>query len=253
MVEALAPNRPNHALDVGPLPGRTRRREHFLDAQIPDLLGEAGPDDAIPIEEKISRHLLKRERLSQLLSGPLGRRMRGDVEMHDPLAVVSQHQEHVQHLKANGRKREEVDRNRGLPVVFQEGPPCLRRRIPTADHVFAHAGLADVNAELEEFTVDARSAQSGFSRLIFRISLRTSFDTGGRPRWPRRTFQVQNSRNPLRCQAMTVPGLTMQRAERHSAEAPPKPSPQEPVEPVQSWLFDRALHHAKLVAESQDL
>ena len=27
--------------------------------------------------------------------------------------------------------------------------------------------------------------QSGFSRLIFRISLRTSFDTGGRPRWPR--------------------------------------------------------------------
>src|SRR5665647_1322103 len=158
MVEALAPNRPNHALDVGPLPGRTRRREHFLDAQIPDLLGEAGPDDAIPIEEKISRHLLKRERLSQLLSGPLGRRMRGDVEMHDPLAVVSQHQEHVQHLKANGRKREEVDRNRGLPVVLQEGPPCLRRRITTADHVFAHAGIADVNAELEEFTVDARSA-----------------------------------------------------------------------------------------------
>jgi hypothetical protein len=26
------------------------------------------------------------------------------------------------------------------------------------NHVFAYAGLADVNAELEEFTVDARSA-----------------------------------------------------------------------------------------------
>jgi hypothetical protein len=62
--------------------------------------------------------------------------------------------------------------------------------------------------------------QSGFSRLIFRISLRTSFDTAGRPRGPRRTFQVQNSRNPLRCQAMTVSGLTMQRAECHSAQAP---------------------------------
>src|SRR5260370_188025 len=64
--------------------------------------------------------------------------------------------------------------------------------------------------------------QSGFSRLILRISLRISFDTGGRPRWPRRTFQVQNNRNPLRCQAMTVSGLTMQRAERHSAQAPQK-------------------------------
>src|SRR5665811_175556 len=84
--------------------------------------------------------------------------LRGDVEMHDPPAVVSQHQEHVQHLKANGRHREEVDRNRGLHVVFQEGAPCLRRRIPTAGHVFAHAGFADVNAQFEEFSVDARSA-----------------------------------------------------------------------------------------------
>ena len=32
-----------------------------------------------------------------------------------------------------------------------------------------------------------------------------------------------------------------------------KPSPQEPVEPVQFRLLDRALHHAKLVVESQDL
>jgi len=158
VVDALAPNRPNHAFDVGPLPGGTRRREHFFDAQIPDLLGEVSPEDAIPIPQKISRHFLKRERLSKLLSGPLGRRMCGDVEMHDPPAVVSQHQEHVQHLKANGRHREKVDRNRGLHVVFQEGPPCLRRRIPTVDQVFAHAGLADVNAQFEEFTVDARSA-----------------------------------------------------------------------------------------------
>src|ERR1019366_2594888 len=78
MVEALAPNRPNHALDVGSLPGRTRRREHFLDAHVSDLLGEVSPEDAIPIPQQISRHLLEREGLTQLLSGPLGRRMRGD-------------------------------------------------------------------------------------------------------------------------------------------------------------------------------
>src|ERR1039458_8367346 len=63
--------------------------------------------------------------------------------------------------------------------------------------------------------------QSGFSRLIFRISLRISFDTGGRPRWPRRTLQVQNSPNPLRCHAMTVSGLT-----RHSADRQPSQIPQ---------------------------
>src|SRR5258708_24457062 len=41
--------------------------------------------------------------------------------------------------------------------------------------------------------------QIGFSRLICRISSRISFDTGGRPVWPRRTVQDQNNRNPLRC------------------------------------------------------
>ena len=50
--------------------------------------------------------------------------------------------------------------------------------------------------------------QSGFSRLIFRISSRISLDTGGRPGWPRRTFQVQNSRDPLQSRTPFGPGST---------------------------------------------
>src|SRR5882724_8248337 len=57
--------------------------------------------------------------------------------------------------------------------------------------------------------------QRGLARLIFRIRFRTSGDTHGRPsRW--RLFQFQYSRNPLRCQAMTVSGLTRSSAERQS-------------------------------------
>jgi len=55
--------------------------------------------------------------------------------------------------------------------------------------------------------------QEGFSLPILRISARTSGEMMGRPGWPRRTFQVQNRRNPARCQAMTVSGLTMVSAE----------------------------------------
>jgi len=47
--------------------GGTRRREHFFDAQFLNLLGEVGSEDAISIPQEISRHPLKRERLSQLL------------------------------------------------------------------------------------------------------------------------------------------------------------------------------------------
>ena len=58
--------------------------------------------------------------------------------------------------------------------------------------------------------------QSGFSRLIWRISFRVSWETGGRPGRPWRTFQVQNSLKPLRCQEITVSGFTMIRADRQS-------------------------------------
>ena len=57
-------------------------------------------------------------------------------------------------------------------------------------------------------------AQSGFSRLILRISSRTSSGTFGRPGFPCRTFQVQNHRKPLLCHAITVSGLTITRAVR---------------------------------------
>ena len=43
-------------------------------------------------------------------------------------------------------------------------------------------------------------------------------ETGGRPGWPRRTFQVQTNRNPLQCQAITVSGFTMTRADRQPAQ-----------------------------------
>ena len=53
-----------------------------------------------------------------------------------------------------------------------------------------------------------------FSRDIRRTRSRISLDTGGRPGFLRRDFHVQKSLNPLRCQPMTVSGLTITRAWR---------------------------------------
>src|SRR5437016_7970216 len=64
----------------------------------------------------------------------------------------------------------------------------------------------------------------GFSRHILRIRSRISRATTGRPARPRRTFQVQNRRNPLRCQATTVSGLTMASVERQSRQIRESPT-----------------------------
>src|SRR6516225_9351754 len=46
-------------------------------------------------------------------------------------------------------------------MILQKGAPGLRWRLATAHHVFAHAALPNVDAELEQFTVDAGCTPSG--------------------------------------------------------------------------------------------
>jgi hypothetical protein len=50
----------------------------------------------------------------------------------------------------------------------------------TAHQILAHAGFADVDAQLQQLAVNPRSDPSGFSRLMVRINWRTSFGTAGR-------------------------------------------------------------------------
>jgi hypothetical protein len=54
-------------------------------------------------------------------------------------------------------------------------------------------------------------------RMVWMRS-RTSLGIPGLPALPCRHFQVQSMGNPLRCHEMTVSGLTMMRAERHSGQ-----------------------------------
>jgi hypothetical protein len=61
------------------------------------------------------------------------------------------------------------------------------------------------------------AAENG-ARLILRMRSMASRDREGRPcGW--RLFQFQYSRNPRRCQAITVSGLTITRADRHSRQS----------------------------------
>src|SRR6516162_9231648 len=64
-------------------------------------------------------------------------------EMENPAAVVRQDQEYVQHLEANGRHREEVDRDHPLQMILQERSPRLRRWFRSTHHVLAHAGFIE--------------------------------------------------------------------------------------------------------------
>src|SRR5215467_3294306 len=141
------------------------------------------------------------------------------VEMEDASAVVSQNQEHVKHLKSDGRHSEEVHRDHALDVILQERLPGLRGWIAPAYEVLAHAGFADVDAQLEQFPVDARRTPERIVEAHPTNQLPNLFGHRWTPGLPRRTFQVQNNRKPLRCQPMTVSGLTMSNEDCQSRQA----------------------------------
>src|SRR6516225_2962639 len=120
------------------------------------MLPKLSAENAVLVAQQVSRDLLKGERLSKLLGGPLRCGVGGYIEMHDTSPVVSQYQEHVQDLKPDRWNSEEVDRHHGLDVILKEGAPSLGGRPTMTRHVLADAGLTDVNTELEKLAVNAR-------------------------------------------------------------------------------------------------
>ena len=90
MVQALAPNRTNDALDVGSLPGGSRGGQDFLDSHIGCLAPEISAEDGVAIAEQIARELVKGKGFSQLLSRPRRRRMRSHIEMDNATPVMGQ-------------------------------------------------------------------------------------------------------------------------------------------------------------------
>jgi len=81
--------------------------------------------------------------------------------VNNAAAIMGQYQKDVQDLEADGGDGKEVDGNQLRDVVLQERTPSLRRRLAAAHHVFAHASLADSDAQLEQLAVNARCTPTG--------------------------------------------------------------------------------------------
>ena len=90
---------------------------HALHA-VPKLLAI----DLVTITQEIGGRGLLREGVDELLGRPGGGGMLGDVEVDDPPAVVSEHDEDEEDAEASGRHGEEIDRDQVLDMVSEERP-----------------------------------------------------------------------------------------------------------------------------------
>ena len=78
--------------------------------------------------------------------------------MDDPRSMVTKNDHGIQQLKRRDRDREHVDRGDGGHLVPQEAALSRGGSVTAPREVPADSSLADVDAELEQFAVDARRA-----------------------------------------------------------------------------------------------
>src|SRR3954447_21972350 len=98
-------------------------------------------------------------------------------------------------------------------MIEKERSPALRRRSSSPRHVLGDGGLADIDAELEEFSMDAWSAPE----RIGKTDLPDQPPNFWRDAWPAGTptrFPAPKERKPARCHRTTVSGSTIVRASR---------------------------------------
>ncbi len=164
MVQALAAHRADEALREGILPRAVRGREDFLDPHAlhaePKLLAV----DLVAVAEEIGRCGVVREGVHDLLGGPVGGGMLGHVEVDDPSAMVSEHDENEEHAQACGGDREEVEGDEVSDMIGKERPPSLGGRGAPLREQPGDGSFGHIDAELEELGMDSRGAPEWIRR-----------------------------------------------------------------------------------------
>jgi hypothetical protein len=146
VINTLATSGSNESFDEGILPRRARCREHVLNPE--RLRGEPQAIECvIAIVEQVSRRVVPRKGLAQLLGRPRRCWMRRHGDVPDASPIVGE--EHQDEQEAVGRSRdlEEIRRHDLADVVPQECAPGLRRRLASEPNVFRNGRLTDVDPQ----------------------------------------------------------------------------------------------------------
>ena len=113
---------------------------------------------SVPIVDQVTRDLLPATSCRQLVGDPFRGGLRRDAEPQDLSPAVAHDQQPIQQPKGHGRNDKQVHRGDTVGMIAQERLPALGRWRPPSHHVLGDAGLANADAELEQFAMNARRA-----------------------------------------------------------------------------------------------
>ena len=109
MIQTVSAYGADNSFNERILPRRARRSNDLLDTQTFDPSPNLLTIDRIPIAQHVARSGIVWKRLYQLLSSPLCSRVLGYIEVHNPPAVMAEHDKHIKNAKCSSRNGEEIN------------------------------------------------------------------------------------------------------------------------------------------------
>src|SRR5258708_4726683 len=158
VVETFAADRADESLNVSILPGRSGCDRMVPNAHCTDPLQEDWTIRGVSIPNEISRRVVPRERLGDLARDPLRGWVCRHAKRHPKPPSVAHNDKTIQNLECDRRQDKEVDRRDAVDVIAEKRPPALRRWPRVAAHVPSDRRLRDLEAELEQLTMNTRRA-----------------------------------------------------------------------------------------------
>ena len=135
--------------------------------------------------------------------------------MHRTSTVMAKNHKGEQKSKSDRRHHEEIYGDQVLGVILEKGSPRLGGRLAVPDHVLGDSRLRHLNAEFQEFAMNARRSPARIGEAHFPDEI-PNFIGCRRSSFNMATLPIPIQSEALRCHAMTVSVLTRSNADRQS-------------------------------------
>ena len=178
--------------------------------------------------------------------------MLGDIEMDDSSAMMSEHDENEEYAQACRGNREEIEGDEISDMVGEKGPPRLGWRCAPLRHQPGNGALREIEAELEEFGMNAWRAPEGI-RDGHALDQSFDFRVDGRA-----TSRAARELGPVLTKTTPLPSQDGVRSHDYEGLLPPgpdsgQPYPEEAINSAEGRPGHRSFVHGELLTQGQIL
>src|SRR5215510_12903929 len=156
MIETFSADTSNYSFCVRILKRRMGRGDHFVNLHPFYPASKLRAIDRISIPEQVSRRGVIGKCFDDLLCGPWGGRIRGQIEMNDLPAIVQEDNEAVQNAEIDRRDCEKIYGRNLIRMIGKKCFPGLRWRFGAFHSIFRHGLFCDIESEEAHLRLNPR-------------------------------------------------------------------------------------------------